>query len=93
MFSGSADKLTHTGFAVVLFSGLAPSDCSSFADSSPPAPFLSVGYLAAGDFAPASLLIVANALTEPPLVLTGRCTSIPPPAFWSSARASLSTCG
>ncbi|MSO56425.1 MAG: amino acid permease [Acidobacteria bacterium] len=75
VLSGSADNLTqYTGFAVVLFSGLAVAGLFVLRRREPsaPRPFRSVGYpFAPAIFALASLLIVANALyTQPPLVLS-----------------------
>jgi APA family basic amino acid/polyamine antiporter len=66
VLSGSADTLTtYTGFAVVLFAGLAVAAVFVLRASEPdaPRPFKALGYpLAPGIFALASLLIVLNAL-------------------------------
>jgi len=66
VLSGSASTLTtYTGFAVVLFAGLAVTALFVLRRSEPdaPRPFKALGYpLAPGIFAVASLLIVLNAL-------------------------------
>jgi len=73
VLSGSASQLTeYTGFAVVLFSGLAVAGLFILRMREPgaPRPFSSVGYpVGPAIFALASLLIVVNALySQPPVV-------------------------
>jgi basic amino acid/polyamine antiporter, APA family len=70
VLSGSADALTrYTGFAVVLFSGVAVAALFvlRFREPSAPRPFRAVGYPAApAIFVLASLAIVVNALVRDP---------------------------